>query len=163
MAISSLVDMSGYLFRLKVCSSSCSCCDVKWVLWRRCLLFFLSFLVSVSADTIESPSWPIPTGVTTSVLIEASFSVRLLPEFGEEEKHTWCCRVNDGYWISLGRMDGWMKKAGLYRGWHMLLWANIHVKWSDNNIAPCNSMQPKPLQKIMRSFDLHADKIIDWW
>lgn len=81
MAISSRVDMSGYRFLLNVCSSSCSCCDVKCVRCLRWRLFFLSFLGSSAAPppppAIESPlSWP---GVTTSVLIDASFSDRLLP------------------------------------------------------------------------------------
>lgn len=57
-AISSLVDISGYRFLLNVCSNSCNCCDVKCVLCRRCLLFFLSFLVS-SVATIESSCKPV--------------------------------------------------------------------------------------------------------
>ena len=60
---------------------TCSCCDVKCVRCLRWRLFFLSFLGSSAAPppppAIESPlSWP---GVTTSVLIDASFSDRLLP------------------------------------------------------------------------------------
>lgn len=45
-AISSRVLISGYRFRVKVASSSWSCCDVKWVLWRRCLFFRPSLSVS---------------------------------------------------------------------------------------------------------------------
>lgn len=53
-AISSRVDISGYRFRLNVCSNSCNCCDVKWVRWRRWRLFFLSFFVSSLATICSS-------------------------------------------------------------------------------------------------------------
>lgn len=86
MAISSRVDMSGYRFRLKVCSSSCSCCDVKWVRWRRCRLFFLSFLVAgppelpspvpLSAIVVPPPSsWDIPLLMFSVFTEEASTRV----------------------------------------------------------------------------------------
>lgn len=95
-AISSRVDMSGYRFRLNVCSSSCNCCEVKCVRCLRCRLFFLSFFASSPPATIESfppapPSWP---GVTTSVLIDASFSDRFPDDSGwvdlsEELRSAW--------------------------------------------------------------------------
>ena len=42
MDISSLVDMSGYLFLANKASSSWSCWEVKWVLCLRCLFFLPS-------------------------------------------------------------------------------------------------------------------------
>lgn len=69
MAISSLVDMSGYRFLAKVASSSWSCWEVKWVLCLRCLLFFLSFF---SPSSPPPPSSPPKPGVVDSVLIVVS-------------------------------------------------------------------------------------------
>lgn len=62
MAISSRVLISGYRLRLNVCSNSCSCCDVKCVLWRRCRLFFLSFFGS--SDVIDSSTFSCFTDVS---------------------------------------------------------------------------------------------------
>ena len=50
MAISSRVLMSGYRLRVKVASSSCNCCDVKWVLCRRCRFFRPSLSVSSAPE-----------------------------------------------------------------------------------------------------------------
>ena len=50
--ISSLVLMSGYLFRVKSASSSCSCADVKCVLCLLCLLPFLSL-----GSNLDSSAW----------------------------------------------------------------------------------------------------------
>lgn len=60
MAISSLVDMSGYLFLAKFASSSCSCCDVKCVLCLRgrfpCCPAAL--LLPAAADDDDAPAEP---------------------------------------------------------------------------------------------------------
>lgn len=72
-AISSRVDMSGYRFRLNVCSNSCNCCDVKCVRWRRCRLFFLSFFVSSLATICSSCI----TKLVFSTFTLGSFSDRL--------------------------------------------------------------------------------------
>lgn len=74
MAISSRVDISGYRFRLNVCSNSCNCCDVKCVRWRRWRLFFLSFFGS-SAVVVIGSSWP--EFDMFSVLIVVSLMERL--------------------------------------------------------------------------------------
>lgn len=71
MAISSLVDISGYRFLAKVASSSCSCCEVKCVRCLLCLLFFLSFF-SPSSPPPPPPSSPPSPGVVDSVLMVVS-------------------------------------------------------------------------------------------
>ena len=55
-AISSRTLISGYRLRAKRASNSCNCWLVKWVLWRRCLLLFLSFLFFDSSNWLSGLS-----------------------------------------------------------------------------------------------------------
>lgn len=80
MAISSLVDMSGYRFLEKVCSSSCNCCDVKWVLCRLCLLFFLPSLSSTS----------VVGSINSSFTTTWDCIVLALPRMATETKRNFC-------------------------------------------------------------------------
>lgn len=66
MAISSLVDISGYRFRANVASNSCNCWDVKCV---RCRLWRFVFFPSLSSESLAPTTDDTPVPLVSSCFI----------------------------------------------------------------------------------------------
>lgn len=119
-AISSRVLMSGYRFRLNVCSNSCNCCDVKWVLWRRCLLFFLSFFGS--SVVIESSAF--------SCLTCVSFR-REAVEMKRKKKIRACSSGEISFLISFKKRQTQRERRD--STWNMIFYEN-YSDWNDRQV-----------------------------
>lgn len=151
MAISSRVDMSGYRLRLNVCSSSCSCWEVKCVRCRRWRLFFLSFFGSSALVVIGSSC---PEFDMFSVLIVVSLTLRLpVKETGRRREEDAETTLVTAAQIAIKAVNSFRLFALLYGNrfiWFAFDKCRQSTYQSPATQLPSNYLTSSPLSYLMR-------------